>query len=138
MDEVRRMVERVAGERELPPSLRPMAEARVLEELLARRLVLAYAKRTQTMVATEQVDRLGAASGAAGGAAREAESMTGGCGARLRGSSSGASTSTGTRRSSAWKSISKPIAGSWTGRSFRFPTFFSGSKTPASRKRSSR
>ena len=58
VDEVRRMVERVAGERELPPSLRPMAEARVLEELLARRLVLAYAKRTQTMVATEQVDRV--------------------------------------------------------------------------------
>ena len=51
VDEVRRMIELVAGERELPSSLRPMAEARVLEELVARRLVLAYAKRTQTMVA---------------------------------------------------------------------------------------
>lgn len=57
VEEVRRMVESVAGGRKLAPALRPMAEAQVLEEIVARRLVMAYAKRTRTVVAPEEVER---------------------------------------------------------------------------------
>jgi len=53
---VDRVLEQVAGSREVNPAVLPVVKAQVLDEIIDHRLVLAYARRTGTGAAPAQID----------------------------------------------------------------------------------
>jgi parvulin-like peptidyl-prolyl isomerase len=54
--DVERLLTRVVGERKVEPAVLPVFQAQVLAEVVDRRLVLAYARRTKTGPAEAQID----------------------------------------------------------------------------------
>jgi len=56
-DEVQRWLKRVAKDRQIAPIALPTMRAGVLAEIINQRLILAYARRTNTAAAEEEIDR---------------------------------------------------------------------------------